>query len=888
MIPPLRSEIIPRPRLIEKINAGLDRKMTLISAPAGFGKTTLLSDWAGQSGRPVGWLSLDQGDNDPTLFLRYLFSAFSRIRPSLDHLLSEVSAPGPRSRHEHLLTALVNEVAEGKRPLSIVLDDYHVIHNESVHDLVLFLLENRPEALHLILSTRSDPPWPMARLRSRLELVELRAGDLRFHPEEIVHFLRESMNLELSPEEVSMLETRTEGWIAGLQMAALSIQGRDDVSSFIKSLSGRHRYIMDYLLEEVLQLQSFEVQEFLLKTSILERISAPLSNYLLGREDGVELLDQVEIANLFLIPLDDERHWYRYHNLFAELLRNHLYQQDPDMMAHLHHKASKWYEQNGLLADAVAHAFEAEDFERAAQLVEGKAISMMDHGALATFLLWVQTMPAEVVRVRPWLSISYAWALVNTAQLEALEPALRNVTLGLEGAEKGSERRHIQGHISAIRSYAAELRGSLDEANTLAQEALELLPKEDRKTRCFAATRYGVTFRLLGRHHEATRAFRTAIRLSRMTGDCHVAVNALGDLAGLQRVMGNLHDAVKSCHEALEIAEENFRRTGRWLPVTGHPYMRLSQLMYEWNELSQALRYAGEAIDLCRGGGLQEYLVDSLVFKAMALQALGELEPSLETIMEAKEEALLLSPWYKEILEPYEALIRLHQGDPEHALRLVDESEFIRHDKGNVEYMTNKMVHSQALIAIGLHGASSKLREALGEIDELRRNFELQNANLYFVNVLAQQSIALQALGQQDEAEKTILQALGIGKRQQFVRTFVDHGKPMLDLLKQVGKKGMETEYVDKLCRAMRSDAVIQIELQAKPTINLLDPLSPREMEVLRLLSTNQSVNEIADELIVAVSTIRSHIKSIYSKLDVHSRLEAMDRAREWKLLSRM
>ena len=407
-IPPPRSKAVPRPRLVARLNEGLHRKLTLISAPAGFGKTTLVSEWVAGCERPVAWLSLDEGDNDLARFLAYLVAALQTITADMGKgLLAGLQSPQPPPI-ELILTTLLNEITTIPDHFVLVLDDYHVIDAQPVDHALTFLLEHLPPQMHLVIATREDPQLPLARLRARGQLTELRAADLRFTPSEAAEFLNQVMGLNLSADDIAALETRTEGWIAGLQMAALSMQGRSDTASFIQAFTGSHRFVLDYLVEEVLQRQPERVRSFLLQTAILDRLSGPLCDAVTGREDGRGMLDALERGNLFVVPLDDRRQWYRYHHLFADVLQARLMEEQPDQVSGLHRRASAWYEQNGLPSDAIRHALAAEDFERAADLIELAGPMVEESSLTATWLGWVRALPDELVRIRPVLSVRYA------------------------------------------------------------------------------------------------------------------------------------------------------------------------------------------------------------------------------------------------------------------------------------------------------------------------------------------------------------------------------------------------------------------------------------------------------------------------------------------------
>ncbi len=883
-IPPVRSNLVPRPRLVERLESGLDRKLTLISAPAGFGKTTLLSEWLHHRKRSAAWISLDSGDNDLVRFLAYFISAFRHVEGTmLEEAKAMIESPQLPSV-EVILTPLINSVTESDTRFTLVLDDYHVITNTQVHDAIRFTLDSIPPNMHLVLSSRADPPWPLSRMRARGEMAEIRASDLRFLPEEITKFLNDVMGFDLSREDIQILESRTEGWIAGLQMAALSMQGRKDLSGFIKALSGSHRFIMDYLVEEVIDKQSREIQEFLLKTSILGRMNGALCDFVIGGSDSQEMLAYLEQANLFLIPLDEERCWYRYHHLFSGLLRSYQEQYRPGRAPELHLKASIWYEEQGLIADAVEHAIAAGDLDRVVNLIEGNAITMMDHGQLGTLRAWLDVLPNELVLSRPWLCLARAWIFVYSGQLHMIEPLLLDAERGLANIEDKKEMSHIQGHMAAIRAYHSELKGDFDKAIEFANDAQHFLPKEDLRTRCFTLMKLSSSLRLTGRFEEAAQAFKEAILVSQEIGDSHIAIHVRCDLGGLYIMQGRLREIDRTCREALDLAKQHFVRSGWWMPITGYVYARLCQIAYERNDLEEALQAAEKAIELSRTGGFPEYLADSYVFQAITLQALGKGEGALEAIQEAKSIAKRLSPWYKEIVEPYEALIRMAQGDLELASKLVDERDFIRKEEYGLEFYTNKIMQAQIQV--------KRCEDCPNELDEVRdllggllKIAESRGANSFVLKILALQSLAEWMVGERENALHFLRRAIMLAEPEGYVRPFVNLGSQMGEVLKYAISKGVHTSYSKELLDALAAEPSISVSKVITPRVPLSEPLSERELQVLKLLNSDLSTPEIAKELIVAVSTVRSHVKNIYSKLDVHSRMEAIDRAKEWDLI---
>ena len=619
-IPPPRPELVPRLRLIEQLNAGLrsGRKLTLVSAPAGFGKTTLVSEWIQALGGAtpplaIAWLSLDEGDNDLTRFLIYSIAALQTIEASIGKgALSALESPQPPAT-EAILTTLINEVAAISDRIVLVLDDYHIIDAKPVDNTLTFLLEHLPPKMHLVIATREDPHLPLARLRVRGQLTELRVADLRFTPSEAAKFLNQVMGLHLSAEEVASLETRTEGWIAGLHLAALSMRGREDVPGFIRAFAGDNRYIVDYLVEEVLNRQPEHVRNFLLQTSILDRLCGPLCDALTGQQDGRGMLGTLEHGNLFVVPLDDKRQWYRYHHLFAGVLQAHLMEEQPNQVPILHQRASEWYEHNGPSSDAIRHALAAEDFERGAGLVELVWPEMDRSFQSAAWLGWVKALPDELVRARPVLSVGYAWALLNGGELEAAEARLRAAERWLDTTAHRDERpeassakmvvvdeeqlRSLPVTIANARAYLAQTRGDVPGSIKYARRALDLLPETDHFRRGRAAVLLGLAYWANGDLEAAHRTLADAMASFQMTGNTLFAISFTFILADIRMAQGRLHEAVSTYERSLQLATEQ----GEPAPQgTADLYLGLSELYREHGDMEAARQH------LLRSEGLGE------------------------------------------------------------------------------------------------------------------------------------------------------------------------------------------------------------------------------------------------------------------------------------------
>jgi LuxR family maltose regulon positive regulatory protein len=895
-VPPVRLEWVPRPRLVDRLIAGMDCKLTLLAAPAGYGKTTLLSECAARCGRPVAWLTLDAGDNDPVCFWTYFVAALQTVhdqvgRALLDALPTpELAQEGPTPagalpRFEAPLTTLLNEVAAIPGPLALILDDFHLLEAQPVLDSLAFLLERLPPQIHLVIATRSDPVLPLSRLRGRGQMSELRTADLRFSADEAAAFLNEAMGLQLLAEDVAALETRTEGWAAGLQMAGLSMRGRDAgrVSEFIAAFKGSHRYILDYLTDEVLLRQPAEIRCFLLETSVLDRLNASLCDYVTGQDRGREVLAWLDAANLFIVPLDDERRWYRYHRLFADLLRSRLEETEPDQLPVLHLGASEWYEANSLIPEAVGHAVASGDMDRVARVVGGHALAMLEHGTLATLKEWLDTLPVDVVRAHPWLCIGLAWASGLSGQLDAVEPLLHDASEALAGWEHSTpepvpgyaerQRARAHGHIAAVRAAAASIRGDMLPAAELAREALELLPPDDMMARSWATMVLGLTIYHGSDLTAADQALSEAATADQRSGKGHVAVLALCNLAALQMDRGQLLTAEKTLRDALRLAGEYAGRTGRNLRGTDLAHTYLGVLLCQRNRLDAALGHLHEGVELAERRGEPLRLAAAYQHLAAVAQTMGDAAGALSAIDKAKQAAASsLSPWIAARVATAEAWVRLKQGHTAAASRWASTHEEKAGDYDACAYWSACLLKARIFVAQGW------LAEASGLLAEVSDVAEAAGGNHYLIASWILQAIILQTQGRTDQAVTALEPALSLAGPEGYVRIFIDEGEPVAQLLREAAARGIAVEYVGRLLAAWA-------EAQPPPSSHRVEPLSEREMQILRLLAAGLSNREIGDQLFLAVGTVKKYTSTIYDKLGVHSRTQAAARARDLGLL---
>jgi len=880
-----RPKLVARSRLTAKLEREPSRKLTLISAPAGFGKTTLLVEWlrerAGGEGW-VAWLSLDEGDNDPVRFMSYLVVALRRTSEEEigEGVLVALRSPEP-PRIEAMIAALVNEIAALPRELTLVLDDYHLIDSQSVHGVVSFLLEHLPDNVHLIVASRVDPPLQLARLRARNQMIHLDAADLSFTSEEASTFLNDVMGLELSVEDLATLEERTEGWIAGLQLAALSIQDRKDVSGFIKAFSGSYRDVLDYLAEEVLARQPERVRDFLLQTSILDHLTGSLCDALTGRSDGQGMLERLERDNLFVFALDEERRWYRYHHLFADFLRGRLMRERPESTGELHLRASGWYEGNGHLSEAVGHALSAPDHNLAARLIEEGVEGAVERGEGTTALRWLEALPIEAKRLRPRLFVEHAVALVITGRPDDAEPLLKEAERTAEA--DGEEGQFLLGFASTVRSWRARLRGDAPEAVELARRGLSLLPDEEVHVRNYAAVRLGDALRIVGDLAAADEAYAEAAEIGR------AAHHAYGRLAGMV-----MHARVRAEQGRLREADEEFRRALQLLteegfelsPAAGIVHIGMGALLYERDDLDAAMRELERGMELAERTGDVSTLVWAYVTISRNNLAQGDESGALQRARQAERVArdsgadlqiAIALDWMTRLL--------LARGDLTEAVAFEQERATNAENAADAARVVDRLTSARLLYAQGRH------REALPQLEELGETAEAAGRTGNLIEILALQALALWAGSKKERAVSTLAESLALAEPEGYVRTIVDEGPQMATLLSEVlgAKQRGRTDllrcvpahYIRKLLAALERDAASA----ASPAAGLPEPLSERELEVLRLIASGKSNRRIASELFVSVGTVKTHINNLYRKLDAHSRTQALARARELKLL---
>jgi len=813
----------------------------------------MVSEGLRNSQMPVGWVSLDGGDNDLTRFWTYFIAALQTVRADMGKsAMGMLQSPQPPPT-ETILTAVINEISEVSEEFVLVIDDYHMIEAPPIHDALTFLLDHLPSQMHLVIASRVDPPLSLARLRARDQLTEMRAADLRFTFDEATAFLNGVMGLELSEADVTALESRTEGWIASLQLAAASMQGRRDIPDFIAAFSGSNRYILDYLTEEVLRRQEASIQSFLLETAILDRFTASLCNAVTGRDDSRERLEQLGTANLFLVHLDDTRQWYRYHHLFADLLRNQFLRSQSERVTELHLRASKWFEQEGLAGEAIHHAVAAEDFERAGNLIESAAMTTVTQSNCATLLRWLESLPNKMTTARPWLCFSGALANQLTGHADAVEPLLQSAELAMSRAEEAHptesfpDHAKIRGYVITVRITRSLFEGDIQHAIELCHEAFKYLPEDDLTARAAVTGNLGIAYWRMGDLPVAGRYLEEADALGQAGGHLYISLAAMSYLADIHRVQGHLYQAAQKYQEALRLGAQ--WGGGEPLPATGSAYIGLSRVLYEWNDIDEAIYHASIGTKLAERGGEVRTVLIGYQLLAWQNQACGKTNAMREVLHRTEEiRPKSVNPHTFRHASAWKARLSLAQGNLNAANRWAASQE----PRLNLQGVPDFWSEFPYLTLVRLRVAQGEVYEIPGLLEHLCEKVEAEKRTGSVIEILVLQSTAWQAQGEVDQALATLERALSLAEPEGYVRTFVDEGEPMAKLLRLAAARGIAKKYVRKLLASFQGPipstesqpSVLPAEGAVAPS-PLVESLSERELEVLRLIVAGMSNREI-------------------------------------------
>jgi LuxR family maltose regulon positive regulatory protein len=912
--------------MLKRLDEGLARKLILISAPAGFGKTTLLAAWAGAQGSAAlltgagekfspspqlpsspaqfTWLSLDEGDNDPARFLAYLIAALQSVDQAIGKTgLEALQTPQPLSIPS-VATNLINDISASQNIIVLVLDDYHLITSEQVHRSVTFLLENLSPNLHLVIASRTDPPLPIARLRARGQLTEIRASDLRFTPEEVATFFQQIVGLDLSGDELTSLEARTEGWVAGLQLAALAVQRVQDRPGFIQSFAGDNRYIVDYLAEEVLLQQPAVIRAFLLATSILARLNSSLCDAVLGGREWrdnspatvqssalpspvhfgscQEILEYLERSNLFLVPLDDRRRWYRYHHLFAEFLLSRLVQEQGEWAPEYHRRAALWFAEKGLLSEAIGHALSARDYSLAADFIEREAGLKLSQLELNTILNWLEALPDDILQTRPRLGFLHAWTLLWTGQLDAAEKQVQAYLNSLSDQETMDSK---QGRVHAARLKAVQAiiccyRGAVSQAITLSQNVLQDLPGED--TFLYIAMINNIALNLgaiYGENIDLSEVHQSMADIAlhaREKGSVAAAVNVFGLLAANETVQGQLRQAGNTYQQAMDLIEQSIQQDGSPPPVAASVYTGLGELLREWNQLEVAAEHLTRGIQMAEASGDIGLHVTGSLSLARTFLAQGSVEQSLETLRQieiiARTSDIL---WIKSQIAAFRVRWWLSQGELQTAARWARETDLPSRGNPGYRQADEYLAYARVLVAEG------EPEKASDFLIWLREMMEQAGLWKYVLETRLLKALSWKAKGDTAQAALVVGQVLKMAEPEGYIRLFLDEGEPLGELLPEISFQDVPAKYLDRLRAGFRKENQSRLlETQA-----LVDPLSDRELQVLQLLAAGKSNREIAGDLFISVGTVKRHVHNIYQKLGVGNRIQAAAMAEEIRLI---
>ena len=908
-VPGLRPDLVPRPRLARRLDEGRARGLVLACAPAGYGKTVLLAEWVRRGQHPVGWLSLDAGDNDPARFWRHAVAALDRVWPGLNERMGPLFGPPAPPSFQPLATALINEVAgrpDADETLLLVLDDYQVISSQLVHESLKFLLEHRPPGLHLALTSRSDPPLALARLRADGQLTELRAAELRFTPEEAAALLQQvaaapggaRLDAPLPDTVAAALTARTEGWAAGLQLAGLSLRGQTDVDGFVAAFTGSHRYVLDYLAEEVLERQPGPVREFLLETSVLERLSGDLCDTVTGGTGSQAMLEAIEAAGLFLTPLDEVRGWWRYHHLFADLLQARLRQEQPGRLPGLHHAAAAWCEAHGLADETIRHALAAGDAARAARLIEKHFDAVFLRGENATIQRWVSALPAELARSRPRLLLAQAWMALVGGDVEAagapLDAAERAFAVAADEPFQPSVGRaasllaNVPAAVALGHAYLAVLHGDAEGTAASASRALAALGDEEWVLHSASLWILAIAEWVRGRLEDAERGFAASVARWRAAGQRSLVAWACLDLGRVQRARGRLDAPLATYQQVVDITASPGRAA---VPAAGIGYVGIAEVAYQRGELDAALQHVTEGIELCRQLNWKtQPLAAGLVTLAWIRQANGDPGRALEAIAEA--ERIAPSSSLATLFNPVpaqRARLLLAQGDIAAAARWAQEGALRAGDEPMYRTEREHLVLARVLLA------QDQPTEALALLDRFRAAAAAQDRVGSLIEIGVLRALALAASGDADRAVDALAEALTLACPQGYVRVFAEEGPPMSALLSRLiaaqrsGGTAAEVPLgcLARLQRALGArDAVPDAgrgNVMAVP--GLVEQLTSRELEVLELLAAGRSNQAIAGQLVVTLDTVKKHVSHVLGKLGAANRTEAVARARELSLI---
>jgi LuxR family maltose regulon positive regulatory protein len=888
---PRRAEgLVERSGLLEQLDAIRTRRLTLISAPAGFGKTTLLADWAARAGYPTAWLSLDANDNDPQRFLQYVIAAIQSIVPGFGEKLQTAIQRGVVPPPETMLALLVNELATVEENILLVLDDYHVIHNEIVNDGLLFVLDHAPEQIHVAIGTRMDLPIPISRLRVRGQLLEIRASDLRFTSDEAARFLNGPMRLHLSTGQLEALFRRTEGWVAGLQMAGISLQGRSDTDRFIEAFTGADRYVLDYLLEEVLNSQTTDLHEAIVKLSVLDRFNAPLCEAVTGHWNGQEMLEWLEQANLFLVPLDNRREWYRFHHLFADLLRHRLRQLHADQEIELHLRASLWLEENGLVLEALKHVVAVRSVERATELLRRHWKDVTTNGDRELLEQLFGIIPQSELLAHPDLALVRAWTYVIPRLYDEMDALLAVVEQHIEGKDDPTSR-HMRGEMLLLRGVSVLRRDRPKEAIPILEQAIELLPEENPSaseiwyaSQVLARSFLGSAYMNNGELDRAEEVNHALLRHARATSNELDDIVALANLADIAAARGQLTLAERFLREALQYRDRpSFIASGLAVNI----YQQLADIALQRNELEAAHEAALKAVELAEPYAPQD-MVSAYRILTLVCEAKGDREANLQAV-ETLERVVIPDPIARtrRMVTATRARRDLRDGDIAAALRWAEGYADPKREEGSTLPVgaasmpaAHRLLYARILLAAGKIQSTLDVLMSINADPSRLFSWNLEHRVL--------RAVALDLTGQAEEAYAELAEAIRLAAPERYIRPFVVDATRVAPLLSRMPLRrfpGLPGQFVEELRAACGVTADMALPTVIAPTSRDLESLTSRELEILQLLSRGYTNQKIADKLYVSINTIKTHVSNLFDKLGARNRIDALVRAKDAGIL---
>ena len=884
-IPTAGINIVHRSELFEKLNTGLSRKLILISAPAGFGKTTVVSDWIDQNKIPAAWFSLDNGDNDPADFLSYIISGIQSIHPAFGQgALALLNSPNKPSV-ESIATLLINEILNISQNFLLVLDDLHLINSSEVLKLVTYLLEHIPGNIHIVILTRSDPPLSISRLRSQHQLVELRSSDLSFSANDISVLFNKKLKLGLSIEDVYSLETKTEGWIAGLQLTALSMQGRENISDFIQDLKGDNRYIMDYLMEEVLKLQTDEIREFLLQTSILEQMSAPLCNTVLNRNESQLILELLEKNNMFVIPLDMERTWYRYHHLFAELLKQRLHLREKVTIIELHNKAIDWFKNNSMPLLAIEHSLEIKNFEKSIQLLGEIVEGMWKNGQHAAILKYGDLLPDELIKKNAYFSLYYSWILIIAGKNQKAEPFLvsaEKITMQIINDKNSSEEdvrnnKKLLGKISVAFAYFCSMTANPEKTLSYCKTALKNLQEDEPFWNSWAWYSVGWADEVSGQINECAGDFEKALSYAKKSGSIYLISTNAYNVAYMEQRMGLYTSAYKKCSDLItDMKESGYSEITKSEPTYVELYACMAEIECMRTDFEEALANIKIAYSLSKNFSNSSYKVWVRLIYSLILFGRGDNSMIIKLLTEMDDiiEHNTISPAARAIYIDMKGKFLIEQHELEKASILFKENG-LGPDK-EISYLNCRGYFSFVILLI----TELKFNEAEKILSELQTMSQTANWVETLITVKIVYAILYKHTGNKEKAVSNLLEALEYAADENILMSFIYYHDRIKDLLTDVFK--IQATIKTKIPKKLIDKLKLAIEKREKfKKINLESGLSERELDALKLIAEDLTNQEIADKLFISLNTVKTHAKNIFLKLEVDSRIQAVTKAKE-------